>query len=139
MLRVLWKVAGWICLGLPSAAGSVDGEFRSRSRMGRGATSVDGRPPMASSRRSRRVSFFDSFQSLWAMGFFLLKVMLGVFFGGGGRRRGRRVPSASSGSRDFSVIFIFCRFLSAVRLGQLFLYPHSTFLYLYAYLYVFLT
>ena len=86
MLRVLWKVVGWFCLGLPSAAGFVDGELRSRRRMGQGATSIDGRQPMASSRRSRRVFFSDSFQSLWAMGFFLLKVMLGVFFGGGGRR-----------------------------------------------------
>jgi len=27
--------------------------------------------------------FFSSFQSLWAMGLFLLEVMPGVFFGGG--------------------------------------------------------
>ena len=136
MLRVLWKVVGWFCLGLPSAAGSIDGELRSRSRMGRGTALVDGRPPMAS---SRRCVFFDSFQSLWAMGFFLLKVMPGVFFGGGGRRRGRRVPAACSGSRDYSVIFIFYWVLSAVQLGQLFLYPPRASLYLYAYLYAFLT
>jgi hypothetical protein len=30
--------------------------------------------------------FFGSFQSLWAMGLFLLMVMPDVFFGGGGRR-----------------------------------------------------
>ena len=63
VLRVLWKVVGWFCLGLPSAAGSVDGELRSRSRMGRGAASVDGRPPMASSRRSRRVSSSTPFKA----------------------------------------------------------------------------
>ena len=82
--------------------------------------------------------YFSSFQGLWAMGLVLLKVMPGVFFGGGGRRRGRRGSSACSGSRGFSVIFIFFWVLSVVWLRQLFMYPSCTSLYLYVYLYIFL-
>ena len=80
---MLWKVAGWICLGLPSAAGvhrwraQIQEQDGSRRGLGRWATADGFIPPFATG------VFFDSFQSLWAMGFFLLKVMLGVFFGGG--------------------------------------------------------
>ena len=109
---------GWLDLPWSSLGGGVrrwrvqiQEQDGSRLGLGRWATAEGFILPFATG------VFFDSFQSLWAMGFFLLKVMPGVFFGGGGRRRGRRVPSACSGSRDFSVIFIFCRVLSAVRLG----------------------
>ena len=131
---------GWLDLPRSSLGGGVrrwraqiQEQDGSRRGLGRWATADGFIPSFATG------VFFGSFQSLWAMGLFLLKVLPGVFFGGGGRRRGRRVPSACSGSRNFSVIFIFCRVLSTVRLGQLFRYPPYTSLYLYMYLYAFLT
>jgi len=67
VLWVLWMVAGWICLGLPSAVGSIDGELSSRSGMGRGRgpgrwATADGFIPSFT-----MGVFFGSFQSLWAM------------------------------------------------------------------------
>jgi hypothetical protein len=74
--------------------------------------------------------FFDSSKSQWVMGLLQLMVMPGVFFAGGGRRRGFRASSACSGSRDWDAIFFWI--LCVVWLLQLHLYPSSTSLYLYA-------
>ena len=124
-----WLVLPWSSLGggVRRWRAQIQEQDGSRRGLGRWATADGFIPPFATG------VFFDSFQSLWAMGFFLLKVMPDVFFGGGGRRQGRRVPSACSGFRDFIVISIFYLVLSAVRLGQLFLYPPRTSLYLYAF------
>ena len=82
--------------------------------------------------------YFDSFSSQRATGLLRLKVVLIVFFGGGDRRRGRRVSVVREGSRDSDVILLFIRVLCEVWLAQLSSYPIRTCLYLSTVLYVFL-
>ena len=75
--------------------------------------------------------YFDSFSSQRETGLLRLKVVLAVFFGGGGRRQGRRESVVREGSRDSDVILLFLRVLCEVRLAH-------TCLYLSTVLYVFL-
>jgi len=82
--------------------------------------------------------YFDSFSSQRETGLLRLKVVLAVFFGGGGRRQGRRESVVREGSRDSDVILLFIRVLCEVWLAQLSSYPIRTCLYLSTVLYVFL-
>lgn len=90
----------------------VDDEQWSKSCGAWGVAPVDRRPPAAISRGPGQWAtandyipslgtgvYFDSFQSLCAMGLFQLGVWPDVFLGGGGRRRGCRAPSVCRGPR----------------------------------------
>ncbi|CAO2145787.1 unnamed protein product [Urochloa humidicola] len=75
--------------------------------------------------------YFDSNQSLSAMGLVQLAGRLIFLLNGDGRRWEGRPWEIREGSKDFVVIFIFFRVLCDVWLEQLYPYPSSTDLYLY--------
>ena len=81
---------------------------------------------------------FDSTQSMCAMGFVQLEVLLGFFGGGDGRRRRCRALRFHKGARDLYVIFLLFGHLCEVGLGQVAPYIHRMCLYLYSMMYVFL-
>lgn len=131
-LWVAWCVGEWIKLELPSAA--VDGELRFKVGGARGASPADVSSTTESTQRQRRATTAAQ-QSSYAMGFLQIWAAAGAL----NAREGRQWWFSNElGGQKLSGVPVFSRGFCACSIGQLSLFPVSTYLYVSVFMYVFL-